>query len=85
MKTKQIIINDQDYFFDQPITVQIWENDVLMHCNHAGAEEEVEELNDHSETILACDKCPAYQITRDRFGYWYDEDEIIERVSEDVA
>lgn len=55
------------YSFDEPITVQWYENDFLIDCNHAGAEiEEVDhgyadpylgDYVDNWQKVPVCDKC----------------------------
>ena len=65
-KGKKIDIYD-DYSFEHPVTVQWFENTILMHCDHAGAEiEEVDtgyadsRLGDYVDNwtkLPVCDKC----------------------------
>ena len=54
--------------FDEPITVQVIVDDIVMHCNHAGAVLGVaftdriwgEEIYEIPRSALLCDKCDAF-------------------------
>lgn len=65
--------------FDEPITVQIIENDIVTFCNHDGAEVGVafnsyydnlrEDMVDIATDAFLCDKCEAWQ---DIEGEWHE-------------
>lgn len=62
---------------NEPVTVQIKENGVVIHCDHAGAAYEDITFNaglddERTERHLACDKCPAWFMKTDDGGEWID-------------
>ena len=70
-------IHIKGFSFEEPITVQVIEDDIVTYCNHDGAEigvvtheyfygEGIEEL---TKTGKVCDKCDAWQ---DIDGVWHE-------------
>jgi hypothetical protein len=61
----------EGYNFEQPITVQVFEDEILMGCNHAGAEEEEVDFgsyeNEDWAKTLVCDKCKKVE---NELGEW---------------
>lgn len=65
--------------FEEPITVQIIEDDIVTFCNHDGAEvgiafsgyydPRIEDIVDLPQDAFLCDKCEAWQ---DVEGVWHE-------------
>lgn len=82
---KKISVKDRSWLWPQDITVQVLEDGILVHCNHAGAEAEVMtrsslvydpftgelEEREWPVTGIGCDKCPAWKDREERRG-WYE-------------
>ena len=61
----------------KPVTVQTFEDEVMVHCNHDGAAYGLregsysygEDIVDYEEPAVLCDKCDAWS---DEDGEWYE-------------
>ena len=61
----------------EPVTVQVFDGDVLAYCNHDGAEYGLrtgtycsgEDIVEYEEPAVLCDKCDAWS---DEDGEWYE-------------
>lgn len=85
MKTQQVSLKAniikripvQGFSFTEDITVQIKEDGIVTHCNHAGAtvgvfvQDFYYQGKDHevAQTAILCDKCDAWC---DEDGEWYE-------------
>lgn len=75
---KTIQVRDINFWgLDDPITAQVFQDDIMIYCNHANAQEEtvhnqIDRVDQPdicwTSNVLTCDKCGAYKLPGD--NYW---------------